>query len=163
IPGATADSYTASSADVSETMRVLERAANVAGATTAASAVTESVAAEAPVAGDVPVVAGWPEAGEAPPADEGAGAGTGAPQPPELAYQWQRCDLQGLECVDLAGATASTYVPTEDDVGSTLRATVSATNDGGTVSATSVETLRIASGLGFSSRQQWPYVAGVAR
>ncbi|HEY3019667.1 MAG TPA: S8 family serine peptidase, partial [Solirubrobacteraceae bacterium] len=121
---------------------------------------TASVDAAPPVAAALPVVTGWPEAGESLAVDGGTWTGTA---PIALSYQWQRCDVHGLECVDVAGATEATYVPTEDDVGATLRATVAAANAGGTVSAASEATLRIASATGFSSRQQWPYVTGVAR
>lgn len=36
-------------------------------------------------------------------------------------YQWRRCDSSGASCVDIGGATSSTYVPVLADVGSTIR------------------------------------------
>ena len=33
------------------------------------------------------------------------------------AYQWQRCDFFGDNCVDIAGATDDTYTLTEEDTG----------------------------------------------
>ena len=53
------------------------------------------------------------------------------------AYQWRRCDAAGANCVDIAGATGSTYDLTAADVGSTIRVIVTATNAGGSDSASS--------------------------
>ncbi len=44
---------------------------------------------------------------------------------------WLRCGLDGNGCVAIPGATSTTYVPTRDDVGFTLRFQVVAGNDGG--------------------------------
>jgi hypothetical protein len=55
-------------------------------------------------------------------------------------YQWQRCDSTGAGCASIAGTGASTYVVAAADVGSTLRAVVTATNAGGSTSATSAAT-----------------------
>lgn len=43
------------------------------------------------------------------------------------AYQWLRCDAAGANCVDIGGATASQYLLTASDVGSTIRSEVTAT------------------------------------
>ncbi len=59
-------------------------------------------------------------------------------QPMTFAYQWLRCSTTDISsCVAIAGATAKNYVPTTADVGFRLRATVTATNAGGSGSATS--------------------------
>ena len=65
-------------------------------------------------------------------ADPGAWDGT---VPVRFAYQWQRCNAG--ECADIGGATRRTYRLTADDVGATARVVVTATNAGGTDSATS--------------------------
>lgn len=52
-------------------------------------------------------------------------------------YQWQRCDVLGESCLDISGATHSSYVLDTDDVGSTLRVVVTASNSAGSISATS--------------------------
>ena len=44
------------------------------------------------------------------------------------AYQWQRCDDTGANCVDIAGATSSQYTPVADDVGYEIRSEVLASN-----------------------------------
>jgi N-acetylneuraminic acid mutarotase len=60
--------------------------------------------------------------------------------PMTFAYQWRRCDTAGGACVDIVGATAATYTATASDVGSRLRAVVTATNSVGSNSATSAPT-----------------------
>ncbi|HXD57421.1 MAG TPA: lysyl oxidase family protein [Thermoleophilaceae bacterium] len=39
-------------------------------------------------------------------------------------YQWRRCDSTGWACVDIPGATNASYIPTDADLGHTLRARV---------------------------------------
>jgi hypothetical protein len=48
-----------------------------------------------------------------------------------FSYQWQRCAPSGMGCVNIPGATASTYSLTNADGGNTVRSTVSATNVNG--------------------------------
>lgn len=59
---------------------------------------------------------------------ETATTGTWAEEPTSYAYQWRRCNASGLECVDILGATNSTYTPVAADVGKTLVVKVTATN-----------------------------------
>jgi hypothetical protein len=47
-------------------------------------------------------------------------------------HQWQRCDLNGDNCNDIADATDDTYHFTVDDVNSTIRIEISKTNSAGT-------------------------------
>ena len=49
-----------------------------------------------------PSVSGTPRDGETLTAEEGTWTGT---DPITYAYQWQRCDGNGLNCANLAGAT----------------------------------------------------------
>lgn len=44
-----------------------------------------------------------------------------------FAYQWERCDAAGANCVDLTGKTASTLTLSAADVGHTIRLRVTAT------------------------------------
>ena len=60
----------------------------------------------------------------------GTGGWTGT-EPITFTYQWQRCDADGANCEDIAGATDPTYTLTADDVGGTVRVIVTATNDAG--------------------------------
>ena len=59
---------------------------------------------------------------------------------PAFAYSWQRCDAGGGGCVPIGGAAGPAYTPTSDDVGSTLRARVTATRAGRSASSDSEPT-----------------------
>jgi len=48
--------------------------------------------------------------------------------PTSYAYQWLRCDPAGANCQPIAGATTTSYVVVDADVGSTLSVTVVAAN-----------------------------------
>jgi len=45
-------------------------------------------------------------------------------------YQWERCDSGGGSCINIAGATSTSYTLQEADVGYTLRAKVGASESG---------------------------------
>jgi hypothetical protein len=70
-------------------------------------------------------------------------AGTWSPAPTSTAYQWRRCDSTSISCVDIAGATASTYVLQPADAGKRLRVKVTATAASGTGSVVSAATVTI--------------------
>jgi hypothetical protein len=55
----------------------------------------------------------------------------------DFAYQWQLCDERGRGCGDIEEATESSYTPTEETAGSTVRVLVSATNSVGEATAAS--------------------------
>jgi hypothetical protein len=69
--------------------------------------------------------------------------GTWSNSPTSFAYQWQRCDTSGNNCSAISGATNSTYVLVAGDVGSTMRAVVTATNAGGSTLATANQTATV--------------------
>src|SRR5256885_1411255 len=83
-----------------------------------------------------PVVSGRTVQGETLRTSNGSWSGT---TPLRFRYRWLRCDQSG-NCVDIGGATASTYVPTADDIGRTLRVRVTARNSLGARSSTSTPT-----------------------
>lgn len=66
--------------------------------------------------------------------------GTWTGNPTSYAYAWSRCNQNGNSCSKISGATAKTYTLTKQDVGDTLRVTVTATNAGGSTKATSAPT-----------------------
>jgi hypothetical protein len=66
--------------------------------------------------------------------------GTWLDSPTSYGYQWQDCDTNGLNCANISGATANTYTLTGNDVGNTIRVLVTASNSGGSASASSAQT-----------------------
>jgi hypothetical protein len=110
----------------------------------------------APVNTAVPTISGALTVGQ--PLTANTGTWTGTP-PPTFAYQWQRCDGAGSNCLDIAGAAGTTYVLQAADVGGTLRVRVTATNAAGTASATSAATVLIATAPTNTGR---PSIAGTA-
>ena len=55
--------------------------------------------------------------------------------PITFSFQWRRCDSSGASCTDISGATGQTRTVVSSEVGSTLRAAVTATNTAGTSTA----------------------------
>lgn len=137
VTGAVSESYAAADVDVGSTLRASVSARNAAGAATAVSAPTGVVsAAGAPISTSPPTISGTPQVGQT--LTAGTGSWTGSPT--SFAIQWQRCNAGGTSCVDVAGATATTYVLGTADVGATIRIVVTATNAAGTTSAASAAT-----------------------
>jgi hypothetical protein len=64
-------------------------------------------------------------------------AGTWTNSPMSFVYRWTRCDAAGASCAPIGGATSSTYPLTTDDVGATIRVSVTASNRVGSSSASS--------------------------
>jgi fibronectin type 3 domain-containing protein len=137
IAGATNTTYTLVAADVGATVRVAVTASNTGGSTTASSAATAAVAAAAPVNTALPTISGIAQEGQTLTASPGTWSGT---PPITYAYQWRRCDSAGNNCADIVLAGQQSYTPVAADVGSTLRVTVTASNAGGSASATSDKT-----------------------
>jgi hypothetical protein len=140
IPGAAGPSYLVTDADAGSTVRVAVKAQNGAGAASAFSATSAVVAAAAPTNTALPAVTGPSQVGQTLTAS--TGEWTGAPT--SFAFQWQRCDAAGANCIAIAGASAATYVPTAADTGSTIRVAVTASNAVGSTTALSVQTSPVA-------------------
>jgi parallel beta-helix repeat protein len=66
-----------------------------------------------------------------------ATTGTWSNHPTSFADQWRECNTSGDACHDIPGATKSTYVLAESNLGDTIRVAVTATNAAGSTSATS--------------------------
>jgi hypothetical protein len=82
-----------------------------------------------------PTIAGAPQQGQTLTASTGTFSMT-----PTYTYAWQRCDAAGAACADIVGATGPAYVVAPEDVATTLRVTVTATNRFGTATGQSVQT-----------------------
>ncbi len=93
----------------------------------------------APVNTVLPVVSGSPVVGQSLSVSQGSWSGS----PSSFAYRWQRCDGSGGSCVAISAATASSYTVVAADLGSTLRAQVTASNGTGPTTATSAATATV--------------------
>jgi hypothetical protein len=158
ISGATGSSKMLSSADIASTLRVIVTASNKNGSTAATSAQTAAVAsaasppppppppstttAVAPVETSLPVVSGTAQQNQNLTTSTGSWSGT---TPMTYTYQWQRCDSGGASCAPISGATAANYVLTTADVGSSMRASVTASNSAGSATASSTATAPVSS------------------
>ena len=98
-------------------------------------------AATAPSNTAVPAVGGTSQEGQTLTATTGTWSGSA---PMAYTYQWRRCDSNGSNCSTIPGATASSYSLTSGDVGSTLAAAVTASNNAGAATATSAATAVVA-------------------
>lgn len=146
VTGASASTYKLGSADVAHTVRVVVTSSNTAGATSATSAPTAMVASEpaptpaAPANTTLPAISGTTIQGETLSSTKGSWSGS----PSGYAYQWQDCNTLGASCTNIQGATTSSHSLSSGDVGNTIRVIVTATNEGGTTSASSAQSAVIA-------------------
>jgi hypothetical protein len=133
ISGATSSSYTLTTNDVGNTVRVVVTATNVGGSTPATSAQTAAVqapAAQGPTNTALPTVSGAATQGQTLTATSGSWTGT----PTGYGYQWADCNSSGASCTNISGAISNSYTLTSTDVGNTVRVAVTATNSGGSAS-----------------------------
>jgi hypothetical protein len=84
-----------------------------------------------------PVITGELKVGSTLTTSNGTWTGTPAPT---FTYVWQRCDENGGSCAAISGANENKYVLKNADAGSTLRSVVTATNNDGKDTSTSVPT-----------------------
>jgi hypothetical protein len=135
ISGATSATYTLTTGDLASTVRVSVTGRNRLGSATATSGNTGFVAGPpgAPVATAAPVF----DAIVGPGATLTATTGTWTGSPTSFAYQWRRCSPTTGACVDVAGATGTTYMLSAADSGSLIRLLVVATNASGSGGALS--------------------------
>jgi hypothetical protein len=99
--------------------------------------------AEAPVNGTAPSIGGIADRGQTLTAGPGSWAGS---MPMTFTYQWRRCDDDGANCADVAGATGQTHALGSADVGKRIRVRVTATNGDGTSNALSGATAKVTEG-----------------
>lgn len=138
IAGATKGTYALVQADVGARMRVRVIATNVAGSQQADSGddpLNPAVLAIAPTRTGDPAITGTAKEGATLTSTNGTFSGSA---PFTYAYEWLRCNADGLSCLPIGGATSATYALTAADRGVTVRTRVTATNSGGSDSATSL-------------------------
>jgi hypothetical protein len=146
VSGATADTLTVLGTTLAQSGEGYRAVFSNAGGSAASGAATLTV--NPPPAQTSPPTVTQP-ANTVPPAISGpaqqgqslsASQGSWTNSPSSFAYQWSRCDSLGGNCSPITGATSSGYTPSAADAGSTLRVTVTATNAGNSVAATSAPT-----------------------
>ncbi len=148
VAGATEPSYKPNMLNVGEYLTVIVTAKNAAGAAAATANPTSSVTTpasklsapdSAPDNTSAPAISGTAQMGD----ELSASAGTWTNSPSSYAYQWKDCDAAGSACTPISGATSSSYVVSDGDVGDTIALTVTATNAAGSATATSSPTSQV--------------------
>jgi hypothetical protein len=116
--------YTLTAADVDHTVRVVVTAMNGDGRSDAAPSDPIQVVSSknGPKNTAAPSISGTATAGE----QLSVSAGTWSPTSVTLSYQWQRCDAVDLNCRNILLAHQSTYTVRFSDIGTKLRALVTA-------------------------------------
>jgi hypothetical protein len=75
--------------------------------------------------------------------------------PTGYSYQWQLCDATGSACANVAGATNTSLTLASPDVGHRLRLSVVASNEGGSVAATSAPSSVVGSKV--EAKVEWTF------
>jgi hypothetical protein len=122
--------------------------AGVASALTALASVAgmaEAQPAVAPSNTEDPAVVGTAQDGQLLAAKDGEWAGD---NPMTFAYQWQRCDGNGANCANIAGATSKVYRVATADVSHRLRVNVTARNATGSATEATAPTAPVAQPTG---------------
>ena len=158
IAGATGASYVLAGADAGSTLRVVVTATNAGGSASATSAQTSVVTAVAPSNTVRPDLSGVAVDGQTLTTSNGTWSGTA---PLAFSYSWRRCDVNGNNCSDIAGATGQSYLLTAADVGSKVFALVTATNGAGSASLRTYLSATVAPGPPVNTQR--PALSGSAR
>ena len=132
ISAATLSSYRLASTDIGKTVKVIVTATNATGSTSATSAATAAITTGPPVSTIAPTVTGTAKDGQTLTTANGTWAGTATIT---YARQWKRCNSAGASCTNISAATGTSYTLVAADVGSTVKATWTATNSLGSATA----------------------------
>jgi hypothetical protein len=160
IGGATGETYTLTAQDVSRRVRVAVTATNSAGSASATSDPSAVVAAAPPQNSSPPRIRGALIEGSILTVDRGSWTSA---KKISFAYAWQRCSAQGTSCFTLPKETNATYLLRPDDIGHTLRTSVTASNSAGSTVAISSETSLIAARGTAPVNTVPPTISGEAR
>ena len=128
IQGVADEAYRVAADDLGLSLRVVVTGTDEGETRVTASGLTQPVTARPPIALSPPSIVGTAEEGQVLNAANGTWDGT---EPLELAHQWERCNAQGEDCADVAGASGPSYTVGAGDVGETIRLTVTASGLGG--------------------------------
>ncbi len=128
-------------------------------AATTSTTATTTTATPAPSNTSLPTVSGTARDGEVLTADVGRWSGS----PTAYAYRWERCDSAGAGCAAIAGATGRQYTVSSPDIGHRLRVEVTATNAGGSGSATSQPTAAVVATGSAPANTRRPSLSGTAQ
>ena len=151
--GATSSTYTLTTDDVGQRIRIRITASNSLGTQSAASNASAPVtatssttpAAQAPANSLLPTILGSASVGTTLTAGVGLWTGTA---PLLYSYQWVRCGADGgqptgANCPAISGATGTQYTLASADLGQRLRVQVTARNTQGTATSTSNATAQV--------------------
>ncbi|MFB9576697.1 hypothetical protein [Streptomyces yanii] len=153
IPGATASSYVPTASQLGKKLSVAVTAhLTRAPSRTATSAATTVALGVAPKATTPPALGATPRVGTR----VYAKAGVWTPTPTSYTYQWR------LDGVAIAGATASSYVPTASQLGKKLSVTVKANRTGHASGAAGTTAIAVARGVA-PKATTLPSVSGTAK
>jgi hypothetical protein len=143
VSNAIGSTYTLRAADAGFQVRSQVKATNADGSAVATSNPTTVVTSAAPVNTTPPSISGSAIVNQLLSADAGVWTGV---QPITYAFRWLRCNAQGDNCAQIAGATDNKHKVVAGDVGRTLRVNVTAENAKGRMSERSAQTAIVTSG-----------------
>jgi hypothetical protein len=126
-------------------------------ATTTTTAVTTSVAP--PANTTRPAISGTARDGSTLTASNGSWTG----KPTAYTYRWLRCDSSGGACATISGATSKDYTVASADVGHRLRVEVTASNAGGSGTATSDPSAVVQPSGNAPANTKLPSISGTAQ
>ena len=152
LNGASGTSYTLTSADVGDTIEVVETATASDGPASATAGPTATVIA-LPPSGGTATISGTAQQGLTLTASS-----TGWTNGPTLSYTWESC----TGTCTAVGTNSTTYAVAATDVGHTIEVVVLASNSGGSVSVTSSPTATVIAAIPVIS-SVLPAIAGVAQ
>ena len=156
IAGVGEATYTPTINQLGHTLRVIVTAENKYGSASSESRDSkQTIEPGPPVNSTAPTVSGFAEDGQTLTADEGSWSST---SPLGYSYQWELCDESGEGCEQISGADEATISLVPGDVGTTLRAIVTATNGVGSSAASSPATSVVAAAL--PSNTELPSITG---
>ncbi len=160
IAGATSSFYTPSTADAGKRLRVQVTATNSQGSAAQNSESSAPVVALPVKLSVTPQILGGNTVDS--PLSLTAGTWNGS-TPITFAYSWRRCNPVGdlATCVQIPGATLSTYTPTTQDIGFSIRVWITGTNVAGSDVAITNHTFPVVDKQHFSpSVATAPTIAG---